>query len=111
MNPRSGSRTSTSGAAAARSRCRDIAYLSERLRSAEVVPPPAAPGVVAFGSRVSLQRGDGRRQVFSIVGEDEADPRAGSISYVSPMARALLGKSVGDVAAIGNDEIAILAVA
>ena len=90
---------------------RDISHLSERLSSAQVVPPPTAPNVVAFGSRVSFKRGDGRRQVFSIVGEDEANPREGSISYVAPMARGLLGKAVGEVVAIGDDEIEILAIA
>jgi transcription elongation GreA/GreB family factor len=84
--------------------------LSERLSSAQVLPPPTASEMVAFGNRVSFKRGDGRRQVFSIVGEDEANPRDGSISYVSPIAHALLGKAVGDVAAIGDDEIEVLAI-
>ncbi len=89
---------------------RDLSYLSERLGSAQVVPPPVAPDVVAFGSCVSFKRGDGRQQAFSIVGEDEADPRKGSISYVSPLARALLGKTVGDVVAIGDLEVEVLAI-
>ena len=38
-----------------------------------------------------------RRQAFRIVGEDEADPRNGSVSYVSPVARALIGRAAGDV--------------
>ena len=54
---------------------------------------------------------DGRRQTFRIVGEDEGDPRNGSISYVSPVARALIGKSVGDFAVVGDHEIEILAIA
>ena len=48
-----------------------------------------------FGRIVEIEREDGRRQAFRIVGEDEADPAKGSISYVSPLARALLGKVVG----------------
>ena len=95
------------GAAAAR----DLRYFTERLKTAQVVPPPPAPRAVAFGTRVTFERDDGRRQAFSIVGEDEADPRNGSISYVSPIARALLGKSVGEVAVVAGHEIEILALA
>jgi transcription elongation GreA/GreB family factor len=90
---------------------RDMRYFSERLRTAQLVPPPAANDAVAFGTRVTFKRDDGRRQVFRIVGEDEADPRNGSISYVSPVARALMGKAVGDVVVLGDGEIEILAIA
>jgi len=48
--------------------------------------------------------------VFRIVGEDEANPAEGSISYVSPLARALLGKAVGDVAAMNGAEVEVIAV-
>ena len=58
-----------------------------------------------FGRTVVIERQDGRRQTFRIVGEDEADPARGSISYVSPMARALLGKVEGDVATINGAEV------
>ncbi len=87
---------------------RDVAYLSARLSTAQVVPPPTASGVVAFGSRVAFQRNDGRRQAFKIVGEDEANPREASIAYVAPIARALLGKAVGDFVVVGDDEIEVL---
>jgi transcription elongation GreA/GreB family factor len=90
---------------------RDMRYFAERLRSAEVRPAPADVDIVAFGSRVTIRRDDGRDQAFRIVGEDEADPRSGSISYVSPMARALIGKGVGDGADVGGREIEILAIA
>ena len=59
---------------------------------------------------VEIAREDGRSQTFRIVGEDEADPAAGSISYVSPMARALLGKSVGDSAVVNGAEVEVIAV-
>ena len=90
---------------------REMNYFAERMRSARVIPPATALDVVAFGSHVSFKRDDGRRQVFRIVGEDEADPRNGSISYVSPVARALIGKVIGDVVVVGEHEIEVLAVA
>jgi len=90
---------------------REIKYLTERLQTAQLVGTASADGIAAFGNRVTFKRRDGRRQVFRIVGEDEADPRSGSISYVSPVARVLLGKGVGDVVVLGDDELEILAVA
>jgi transcription elongation GreA/GreB family factor len=50
-------------------------------------------------------------QTFRIVGEDEADPKAGSISFASPVARSLMGKAVGDVAGAGDSELEIIAIA
>ena len=86
---------------------RDLRYWSQRLGSAEVMPEPAGTGTVQFGSRVTLLRADGRRVTYRIVGEDEADPAKGTISYVSPLARALAGKSEGDTVPMGaaNAEI------
>ncbi len=89
---------------------RDIRYFAERVHSAQVMPPPPSNDVVAFGATVRFSRDDGREQTYRIVGEDEADPKAGTISYVSPVARALTGKSVGDVATVGNQELEILAI-
>jgi transcription elongation GreA/GreB family factor len=89
---------------------RDMRYFAERLRTAQLMPDPVERDTVAFGSRVMFARDDGRRQTFRIVGEDEADPRAGSISYVSPVARALIGKAVGDYILLGHHGIEVLAV-
>jgi transcription elongation GreA/GreB family factor len=89
---------------------RDIRYFSERVRTAQVVPEPASSGVVGFGSTVTFNRPDGRVQTYRIVGEDEADPKAGSISFASPVAKSLLGKSVGDVAGSGSHELEIVAI-
>lgn len=89
---------------------RDIRYLVERLRTADVRPDPASHDVVAFGSTVRFEREDGRVQTYRIVGEDEADPKAGTISHVSPVARALVGKAVGDVVSLGGQELEILAI-
>lgn len=89
---------------------RDVRYLTERLRTAQLVPAPASTDIVAFGSTVTFSRPDGRVQTYRIVGEDEADPKAGSISFVSPVARLLMGKAVGDVVGTGAQEIEILSI-
>lgn len=83
---------------------RDLRYWSQRQASAELIPAPIDTGTVQFGSRVTLARADGRRVTYKIVGEDEADPAKGSISYVSPLARALIGKSEGDTVPMGASE-------
>jgi transcription elongation GreA/GreB family factor len=89
---------------------RDLRYWSARRASAQVVAPPAGGDEVRFGNRVTIVRDDGREQIFRIVGEDEADAGKGSISYVSPLARALLGRRVGDAVRAGRDEAEIKAV-
>ena len=89
---------------------RDMRYFADRLRTAQLVLPPTEFGAVAFGHRVTFRRDDGRRQAFTIVGEDEADPRNGSISYVSPVAQALIGKAAGDVVLAGDHDIEILSI-
>lgn len=76
---------------------RDIRYLEARLASAVVVEPPGAPAEVAFGVRVTVEDGS-RARTYRIVGEDEADPARGLITASSPLARALMGLSVGDEA-------------
>ena len=87
---------------------RDLRYLAERIRTAQLVSGPTSSDVVAFGSTVTFSRDDGRVQTYRIVGEDEADPKAGSISYVAPVARILMGKAVGDVVAVSNQELEII---
>jgi transcription elongation GreA/GreB family factor len=89
---------------------RDIRYFAERVRTARVVPDPASTDTVAFGSTVTFSRADGRVQKYRIVGEDEADPKAGSISFVSPVAKSLMGKAVGDVVGSGSQELEITAI-
>jgi len=87
---------------------RDLRYFVERVRTAQLVADPSATDVVAFGSTVTFSRDDGRVQTYRIVGEDEADPKAGSISYVAPVARLLLGKAVGDVVTVGDQELEVI---
>jgi transcription elongation GreA/GreB family factor len=65
---------------------RDARYFAARVRTAQIIPNPASTDTVAFGSTVTFKRDDGRVQKYRIVGEDEADPKAGSISFVSPVA-------------------------
>lgn len=89
---------------------RDARYLAERVRTAQVMPHPASTETVAFGSTVTFRRDDGRVQKYRIVGEDEADPKAGSISFVSPVARSLMGKAVGDVVGSPPQELEIIAI-
>jgi transcription elongation GreA/GreB family factor len=90
---------------------RDMRYFAERVRTAQVRPDPVSTDSVAFGSTVTFNRADGRVQKYRIVGEDEAEPKAGSISYVSPVAKSLMGKSVGDVVGAGAQELEIVAIA
>lgn len=89
---------------------RDLRYWTARRASAQVVPPPSDCNKVHFGCTVTLGRDDGREQTFRIVGEDEAEPAKGTLSHVSPLARALMGKRDGDVVPAGQDEAEILAI-
>lgn len=88
---------------------RDLRYWSARRSTAQLVEVPA-DGRVRFGGTVTIEREDGRTQTFRIVGEDEADPRNGSVSHVSPLARALMGKRVDDEADVAGQSVAIIAV-
>lgn len=86
---------------------RDLRYYTARLASAQRIDPVEAPAKVVFGATVTIEREDGRVQSFRLVGEDEADPSSGSISYVSPMARALLGKEIGDEVQVAGANVEI----
>ena len=78
-----------------------LAYLSGLLKDVQVVDPASLSGDrVAFGATVLIEDEDGKRKEWTIVGEGEADTREGTISYRAPMARALLGKKVGDVVTV-----------
>ncbi len=89
---------------------RDLRYWNQRLATAEVQNAPADTSIVVFGSTVTLERDDGRIQKFRIVGEDESDPSKGRISYVSPLAQALIEKSVGDTVTAGAGEAEIIGI-
>ena len=85
---------------------RDLRYWNERSRTAEVVAPAGAE-VVRFGSTVTLEKADGSRVEYQIVGEDEADPARGKISYVAPIAKRLIGAGMGDAIALPDGEAAV----
>lgn len=90
---------------------RDMRYFAARVRTAQVVADPTSTDTVAFGSTVTFRRDDGRVQTYRIVGEDEADPKAGSISFVSPVARLLLNKTVGDEVSVSGQNLEIMSIA
>jgi transcription elongation GreA/GreB family factor len=75
---------------------------------AEVLEPPADKSAASFGVTVTLCRVDGREQSFRIVVEDEADPSRGTVSYVSPLARAVLMHGPGETVEIAGSEAVIL---
>ena len=75
---------------------RELRYWQQRKSSAKLVEPEAAPTKVRFGVRVTLHLEDGTERKYTLVGEDEADPAHGTISWISPIAQALLGRELGD---------------
>lgn len=89
---------------------RDLRYYAAHLHSAQLVPTPQYSSNVGFGCVISISRDGGARQTYQIVGEDEANPKSGTISFVSPLARSVSGKSLGDIVILGNNEIEILAI-
>lgn len=89
---------------------RELRYWKSRRATAHVIAGPAGGSEIRFGSTVTIAREGARVQTFRIVGEDEADPKRGTISHSSPLARTLFGKTEGDAIQLGEREIAILAV-
>jgi len=89
---------------------RDLRYWNQRRARARAVEPRPDPDVARFGVNVSLLFDDGTERAFRLVGEDEAEPTCGLVSWVSPLGRALVGKRIGDeVEAMGrNAEIVAL---
>lgn len=74
-----------------------VHFLTKRIEDAEVVDPKKMSGtIVRFSATVTLLTEDEEEVVYQIVGADEFDPQAGKISWKSPVAKALLGKKVGD---------------
>jgi transcription elongation GreA/GreB family factor len=88
---------------------RDLRYWNARRENAEVSVPDAGSKVVRFGMRVTVEDDAGKQKSWSIVGEDEADAAQGKISHASPMAIAMFGKAVGDIATVNGKDWEIVA--
>lgn len=86
---------------------RDLRYWRARRANAAPVPPPVAPRAVGFATLVRLRRTDGGAQSYRIVGEDEADPASGLLSWRAPLAQALMGAEVGETIEPGGGRPAL----
>lgn len=75
---------------------RELRYWQQRKSSAKLVEPDATPTKVRFGVRVTLHFEEGADRSYTLVGEDEAEPARGSISWISPIAQTLIGRELGD---------------
>jgi transcription elongation factor GreB len=93
---------------------RQLEDLRARIANAEVVDPARQPhDTVRFGAHVTLSSGagDDASRSFQIVGVDEADPDAGRISFLAPLARAVLGKAVGESIEFRGEQLTVEAIA
>lgn len=81
---------------------RDLRYWTSRKETARIVEHQDDSDEVRFGSVVAFRRGEGPPERIEIVGEDESDPQAGRISWVAPLASAMLGARAGDVVMLEN---------
>lgn len=80
-----------------------VAELEARIQAAVLVSPERQPkDEVRFGACVTVRNEAGAERTYRIVGVDEADPGRGLLAFVSPLARALLGRRVGDVALVAT---------
>jgi transcription elongation factor GreB len=80
---------------------RRIRFLEKRLENAVVVRPGEnAADEVRFGATVEIADEDGNKKSYTVVGPDEASPGAGSVSYQSPLGKALMRRKVGDVVTV-----------
>ncbi|MBA3695983.1 MAG: GreA/GreB family elongation factor [Methylotenera sp.] len=92
---------------------RDLRFIAARLGSAILVDNAAhSPEAVLFGANVLVEDEDGTEHAYTIVGEDEADIANNKVSYLSPIAKALIGRKVGDTVEwprpIGNIQLTII---
>ncbi len=89
------------------------AELEARIAGATLVPAPHDRGEIRFGARVEVEGPSGRREI-QIVGVDEADPGLGLVAFTAPLARALLGRRVGDVVSVqtpgGDEELQVMSI-
>lgn len=85
-----------------------IRNLQDVLTSIVVADPPIDQNRVGFGAAVAVMYPDGHQETFRIVGVEEADPEGGSISWLSPLAKALLSKRAGDRVPFRGEELTIV---
>jgi len=90
-----------------------IQQLNAKIALAEVIDPTTLSGEkVMFGATVTIEDEDGEEKTYTIVGDDEADLKLGRISISSPVARGLIGRSVGDTAILqtpkGRKEVEVV---
>ena len=94
---------------------RRMNFLKGRLDKSKVIDPARQSGDKAqFGARVTIENEDGQKKTWYIVGEDEADPSSGQISWLSPIGKSLLNKGAGDFVEVntpkGPQEYTIISV-
>jgi transcription elongation GreA/GreB family factor len=89
---------------------RDLRYWNARRASARLIEPGVSAERVRFGMRVSLELAGGAKQSFRLVGEDEADAAQGLLSWVAPLAQALLGRARGERVAYQGGEALIVSI-
>ena len=89
---------------------RDLRYWRKRRATARVIEPTVPLSSVVFGAHVTLHFEDGAQRSFRLVGEDEADPAKSLLSWVSPLARALIGQRAGDVVRFQDKDVEILTI-
>ncbi|MFV0280916.1 MAG: transcription elongation factor GreA [Rhodoblastus sp.] len=90
---------------------RDLNYWSARRANAELVQPITDKSEVRFGHTVTVKIAKGAQESYKIVGEDEADPARGLIPHVAPLAKALIGKEVGDKVEVKRQKAEIVTIA
>lgn len=74
----------------------EVSKLKERIACAIIIAPPREANSVVLGCRVEVRFADGSVEMYQVLGEADSNPRAGIISYRSPLGQALMDRSVGD---------------
>jgi transcription elongation GreA/GreB family factor len=88
---------------------RELRYWKQRRSSARMIAPPAMPEIVRFGVTVSVRFEDGSTRHYRLVGEDEAEPAAGLVSWTAPVGSALIGKRSGELVQLCGRQAQIIA--
>lgn len=94
---------------------RRIRFLTRRLQAAEIIDPASQKSDrVLFGATVGIRNEEGDERTYRIVGIDETDVKAGKISWISPLGKALLNASEGDAVTLrtpkGEEELEVISV-